>query len=71
VTTLLIQAIDDPFMTAAVLPDLNELSSSIQLEVTQGGGHVGFVAGATPFKPDYWLDQRITEFLTQQLAFAN
>ena len=71
VTTFLIQAIDDPFMTAAVLPDLNELSSSIQLEVTQGGGHVGFVAGATPFKPDYWLDQRITEFLTQQLAFAN
>ena len=71
ITTLLIQAIDDPFMTAAVLPDLNELSSSIQLEVTQGGGHVGFVAGATLFKPDYWLDQRIPEFLTQQLSFAN
>ena len=68
ITTLLIQAIDDPFMTAAVLPDLDELSSSIQLEVTQGGGHVGFVAGANPFKPDYWLGQRIPEFLTQQLS---
>ena len=71
VPTLLIQAIDDPFMTAAVLPGLDELSPSIQLELTPGGGHVGFVAGATPFKPDYWLDQRIPEFLTQQLAFTN
>ena len=67
VPTLLIQAVDDPFMTAAVLPGLAELSSSIQLEITQGGGHVGFVAGATPFKPDYWLDQRIPEFLLANL----
>ena len=68
VTTLLIQAIDDPFMTAAVLPGLDELSSSIQMEITEGGGHVGFIAGVNPFKPDYWLDQRIPEFLTQQLS---
>jgi predicted alpha/beta-fold hydrolase len=65
ITTLLIQAIDDPFMTEEVLPDLNELSSSIHLEVTQGGGHVGFVAGEIPFKPDYWLEQRIPEFLSE------
>ncbi len=67
IATLLIQASDDPFMTEAVLPDLNELSSSIHLEVTQGGGHVGFVAGEIPFKPVYWLERRIPEFLRQQL----
>ena len=70
VTTLLIQAIDDPFMTEDVLPDLDELSSSIYLEITQGGGHVGFVAGEIPFKPDYWLERRIPEFLKQHLSFV-
>jgi predicted alpha/beta-fold hydrolase len=70
ITTLLIQSLDDPFMTEEVLPDLNELSSSIYLEITQGGGHVGFVAGEIPFKPDYWLEQRIPEFLKQHLSFV-
>ncbi len=65
IPTLLIQAADDPFMTEDVLPDLDELSSSIHLEITQGGGHVGFIAGAIPFKPLYWLEQRIPEFLSQ------
>jgi uncharacterized protein len=68
IPTLLIQALDDPFMTDEVLPDLGELSSSIHLEITQGGGHVGFIAGENPFKPHYWLEQRIPEFLKQQLS---
>lgn len=70
ITTLLIQARDDPFMTEEVLPDLDELSSSIHLEITQGGGHVGFIAGEIPFKPTYWLEQRIPEFLKQHLSFV-
>ena len=68
IPTLLIQALDDPFMTEEVLPDLDELSSTIHLEITQGGGHVGFIAGEIPFKPHYWLEQRIPEFLKQQLS---
>jgi predicted alpha/beta-fold hydrolase len=67
ITTLLIQALDDPFMTEEVLPNLDELSPTIQLEITQGGGHVGFIGGYIPFKPSYWLDQRIPEFFEQQL----
>ncbi|MFZ2406702.1 MAG: hydrolase, partial [Methylobacter sp.] len=67
VPTLLIQAIDDPFMTTDVLPGLNELSPSVQLEFTQHGGHVGFISGAVPFKPQYWLEQRIPEFLRGSL----
>jgi uncharacterized protein len=70
IPTLVVQAIDDPFMTQEVLPDLNELSSSIHLEITQGGGHVGFIAGDMPFKPEYWLEQRIPEFLNQQLMIV-
>ena len=69
IRTLLIQAVDDPFMTKDVLPDQDELSASVHLEITQGGGHVGFIAGEIPFKPDYWLERRIPEFLRQQLFF--
>jgi uncharacterized protein len=63
VPTLLIQAKDDPFMTKAVLPLAAELSASVILELTQGGGHVGFVTGSNPFKPLFWLEQRIPAFL--------
>ncbi|MDA1342340.1 MAG: hydrolase [Proteobacteria bacterium] len=63
VPMLLIQSIDDPFMTSDVLPRLAEISPSVQLEFTQHGGHVGFITGRIPFKPQYWLEQRIPEFL--------
>ncbi|MDD5579127.1 MAG: hydrolase [Methylobacter sp.] len=67
VPTLIIQAADDPFMTRDVLPDLDELSSFVHLEITPGGGHVGFIAGHIPFEPRYWLEQRIPEFLKQHV----
>ena len=63
VPTLLIQADDDPFLTPEVLPAGDELSCNVHVEVTRGGGHVGFVSGCMPFKPQYWLEQRIPEFL--------
>ena len=67
VPTLVIQAIDDPFMTPEVLPSHEQLSDVVQLEVTKGGGHVGFISGKTPFKPVYWLEQRVPEFLRDKL----
>jgi len=67
IPTLLIQARDDPFMTPEVIPEVAELSSSVYLEITQGGGHVGFVSGNNPFQAEYWLEQRIPEFIQQQL----
>ena len=50
-------------MTPDVLPTLDELSNSVQVEVTEGGGHVGFISGGTLYKPVYWLEQRIPEFI--------
>lgn len=67
IPTLVIQARDDPFMTQDVIPEQNEISTHITLEITQGGGHVGFVTGANLFRPRYWLENRIPEFLQQQL----
>ena len=68
VPTLLIQAADDPFMTTEVLPELNELSSHVQLELSPHGGHVGFVSGSIPFKPEYWLEQRIPRFFLEYMT---
>ncbi len=70
VPTLVIQAKDDPFMTTKVLPCLDETSAYVQLEFTSHGGHVGFISGRIPLKPRYWLDQRIPEFLKEQLNQA-
>ncbi len=66
--TLIIHSLDDPFMTASVVPCLDELSSDIILELSPKGGHVGFISGNRLGKPIYWLDQRIPEFLKAKLS---
>jgi hypothetical protein len=67
IPTLILHAIDDPFMTESILPEQEELSASVAIEVTRGGGHVGFVTGNNPFNPHYWLEQRIPLFLKEPL----
>lgn len=71
IPTLLIQPREDPFMTRNILPSVDELSASISLEITDEGGHVGFISGKNPFKPRYWLEQRIMNFLLQSALFHN
>jgi predicted alpha/beta-fold hydrolase len=67
VPTLLLHARDDPFMTESAIPRPDELSESVTLELSPRGGHVGFVAGIWPWRPRYWLDERIPEYLAQYL----
>ncbi len=66
--TLIIHSCDDPFMTPQVIPTADELSPAVRLEVTAGGGHVGFVAGNIPGFPQFWLEQRIPAFLAEMLG---
>lgn len=68
VPTLLIQSVDDPFMTPEVLPGPDETSLHVQLEFTQHGGHVGFISGRIPLRPRYWLERRVPEFLLEHAA---
>ncbi len=65
--TLLLHAGDDPFMTESAIPRLDELSEFVSLEVSPRGGHVGFVSGAWPWQPRYWLDERIPAYLDRYL----
>lgn len=61
--TLLIHAVDDPFMKEATIPANDELADNVQLELSEKGGHVGFINGNLPWRPNYWLEKRIPEFL--------
>lgn len=63
---LIIHAKDDPFMTDAVIPQPEQLSPSIQYQLTQQGGHVGFVGG-TLLRPQMWLEQRVPQWLSTYL----
>ncbi|WP_281645864.1 hydrolase [Parendozoicomonas sp. Alg238-R29] len=63
--TLILHAHDDPFLFPDSIPDKSELSPSTQMELTQGGGHVGFISHSG-LKPVYWLEQRIPAFLVEQ-----
>ncbi|MGI9220150.1 MAG: alpha/beta fold hydrolase, partial [Woeseiaceae bacterium] len=66
--TLVINALDDPFMTPAVIPDAEQLAEQVTLEVSESGGHVGFVVGGTPWRPKFYLPPRIIEFLEPYAA---
>ena len=63
--TLILQARDDPFMSPEILPDNDELAESLSLELSDHGGHVGFVS-SNGLKPDLWLQKRIHQFLIEQ-----
>ncbi|RDI37276.1 hydrolase [Aquicella lusitana] len=67
VPTLILHAKDDPFMSEDVIPTENELSPQVKLEVTDAGGHVGFVTGKYPWRPEYWLEKRVPDFLRLHL----
>jgi hypothetical protein len=61
--TLIINAIDDPFMTADVIPAVDQLAAAVTLELAENGGHVGFISGGKPWRPEFYLPGRILEFL--------
>lgn len=67
VPTLILHAKDDPFMSMDVIPDASEVSSQVTLEITDAGGHVGFVGGKYPWRPEYWLEKRAPAFLQEYL----
>jgi uncharacterized protein len=64
VPTLLINALNDPFLPSLALPQQSELSSSITAEFPAHGGHVGFVSGGFPGNL-YWLPQRLMAFFKE------
>jgi predicted alpha/beta-fold hydrolase len=66
--TLILHAVDDPFMRPDVIPRTDELGPGVTLELCRQGGHVGFIEGRLPGRPRYWLERRIPRYLDQQLS---
>jgi len=62
--SLIIHALDDPFMNEKILPNKKEISPHIKLDISQHGGHVGFIGG-TFLRPKYYLEDKIVTFLKE------
>ena len=60
--TLIIQSLDDPFLTVDVLPKPEEVGCRVKVSATRRGGHVGFIQGQSPWSPRYWLEDQVIGF---------
>jgi hypothetical protein len=70
VPTLVLQAKDDPLVGNQSLPERHELSEQVIFELSEKGGHAGFIGGRFPWKIEYWLEQRAPLFLQDYLGSA-
>ena len=65
VPTLLLSAADDPFLPAAVLDEVRLVAAgnpALTARFVPHGGHVGFVGGRLPWRPEYWAESRVVDF---------
>ncbi|HEY3180168.1 MAG TPA: alpha/beta fold hydrolase [Casimicrobiaceae bacterium] len=62
--TLVLNALNDPFIPATSLPRRNEVSRDVTLEQPAQGGHAGFLVGPAPGSLA-WLPKRIRHFFTR------
>lgn len=60
--TLVVHALDDPFIPASAIPREQQLSEHIQLELYDRGGHVGFTRNRHNFLSQRCLDYFVNAF---------
>jgi predicted alpha/beta-fold hydrolase len=68
--TLLLSAVDDPFLPPAVLDDVRaeaRANPALTIEFVPEGGHVGFISGTVPWRPIYYAERRVADFLTSYI----
>lgn len=66
--TLVLQSMDDPILGAAPLPPEEGLAPPVYLEVSQSGGHAGFIGAGRWGGPVSWLERRLSHFLCCAVA---
>jgi predicted alpha/beta-fold hydrolase len=69
--TLLISAVDDPMLPPEVLDEVREISGqnpALEIDFVQKGGHAGFITGSVPWRPFYYAEYRVGEFLAEQFS---
>jgi hypothetical protein len=71
IPTLLLSAVDDPFLPPDVLDrvrDVAAVNPALHVEFVARGGHVGFISGSLPWRPFYYAEWRVADFLEGQLG---
>lgn len=66
--TLIVNALDDPFMNPSIIPAADSLAPEVTVEIAERGGHVGFIDGGTPWRPRFYLPRRLLVFFDEALA---
>jgi predicted alpha/beta-fold hydrolase len=66
IPTLIIHAKDDPFMTPDAIPSAELISDSVEFELSDAGGHMGFLYEKKLFRLSRYLDDRIPAWLMNQ-----
>ena len=64
--SLLLSAVDDPFLPPEVLDEVRAIAKenpALEIEFVPRGGHVGFVSGRIPWRPVYYAEWRVADFL--------
>lgn len=71
VPTLLLSALDDPFLPPEVLDEVRAKAAAnpnLTVEFHANGGHVGFIAGRNPMRPIYFAEQRAADFVARFIS---
>jgi predicted alpha/beta-fold hydrolase len=64
--TLCVSAEDDPFLVKKSLAEARDAASSaVEFRVTARGGHIGFVGGTRPWRPEYWAEELAVAWLAR------
>lgn len=69
VPTLIVHSRDDPFLPADAIPEAAmHANPAVTPEISNHGGHVGFVSGSSPVAPRFWAEAVIARWLSDHLA---
>ena len=71
VPTLLLSAADDPFLPPEVLDEVRGVAAAnpcLTVEFHARGGHVGFVGGRVPWRPDCYAERRSFEWAAARVG---
>ncbi|WP_251358207.1 hydrolase [Kangiella sp. TOML190] len=64
VPTVVMHAADDPFMSPEIIPKESELTSSLELRISENGGHVGFVRDIDKSGNSFYLETSILDYFS-------
>lgn len=67
---LAIHAKDDPFMVPEIVPEASALPPNVTIELCEFGGHVGFCSAGPNYSVNWWLEERIPEFLVSHVTVS-